>query len=218
MIAALGGEDAPACAPESYVRNYFDNYAESFDEHLCKSLDYRGPEILFAHARRFLGQGQACFDILDIGCGTGLAGQKFHGLARSLTGVDLSPEMIAQAKARGLYDTLHIAEAVAFLVQAPAGRCDLLLACDALVYIGDLEPLMGVAAQALRSGGFFVLSLEKGAVPGFALQAPGRYAHHPDYLPGLVKDRFCICAAEEAVLRREFGVPVVEWVYVLERL
>jgi len=218
MIAALGGGDVPACAPEAYVRSYFDNYAESFDEHLCESLDYRGPEILFAHARRFLGPGQPRFDILDIGCGTGLAGQKFHGLARSLTGVDLSPEMIAQAKARSLYDALHIVEAVTFLAQSPAGRYDLLIACDSLVYIGDLEPLMAAAAQALRSGGFFVLSLEQGRAPGFVLQASGRYAHHPDYLSGLVADRFRIRAADEAVLRREFGAPVVERVYVLERL
>ncbi len=218
MIATFGGEAAPVCAPEVYVRNYFDNYAESFDEHLCESLDYRGPEILFAHARGFLGQEEARFDILDIGCGTGLVGQKFHGLARSLTGVDLSPEMIARAKACGLYDSLHIAEAVAFLTQAPPGRYDLLLACDSLVYIGDLEPLMAAATQALRSGGFFILSLEKSDAPGFALQTSGRYAHHPDYLPKLMTDRFCIRAADEAVLRREFGTPVVERVYVLEKL
>lgn len=217
MVAALGGEDPPACAPQAYVRSYFDNYAESFDEHLCKDLDYQGPEILFAYARRAMDVCGPCLDILDIGCGTGLAGKKFQGLARSLTGVDLSPEMIAQAKALGLYDHLHIAEAVAFLATAPAGRFDLLIACDSLVYIGDLAPLLQAAARALRDRGLFVFSLEKGDAPGFALQASGRFTHHGDYLAALVEDRFCIREAGEAVMRREYGAPVVEWVYVLEK-
>jgi len=215
MIAALGGADAPPRAPEAYVKHYFDNYAGTFDTHLCNDLDYCGPDVLFDYAKRAMGGRKARFDILDIGCGTGLAGKKFRGLAQSLTGVDLSPEMLAQAKALAVYDHLHLAEATAFLADMPAGCFDLMIACDSLVYTGDLAPVMAAATDALRPGGVFLLSLEKGRAPGFALQASGRYAHHPDYLPGVIQDRLSIAAAGEEVLRREYGAPVIELVYAL---
>ena len=48
--------------------------------------------------------------ILDLGCGTGLAGLAFQPLAARLDGVDLSPAMIEKARARGIYDHLDVAD------------------------------------------------------------------------------------------------------------
>src|SRR6185312_3401290 len=42
--------------------------------------------------------------MLDLGCGTGLAGTAFAPLADRLVGVDLSPAMVAQAENKQLYD------------------------------------------------------------------------------------------------------------------
>ena len=51
----------------------------------------------------------AALDILDLGCGTGLAGEAFLDLAHRLDGVDLSPLMIARARKHcGIYDDLVI--------------------------------------------------------------------------------------------------------------
>ena len=44
--------------------------------------------------------------MLDLGCGTGLGGAAFRPFVDRLVGVDLSPAMIAQAAAKGLYDRL----------------------------------------------------------------------------------------------------------------
>ena len=40
--------------------------------------------------------------IADLGCGTGLAGAAFRPLVRRLAGVDLSPAMVAQARAKSM--------------------------------------------------------------------------------------------------------------------
>ncbi len=138
-------------------------------------------------------------------------------MAKTLSGVDLSKEMVARAKARGLYDALHVEDALAFLEQTPKPAYDLLIACDSLVYFGDLEALLTATFRALRAGGFFALSLEKGKDAGFTLQPSGRYAHHPDYLPALAKGRFRVCEAGQETVRLEFGKPVVELIYVLEK-
>ena len=51
--------------------------------------------------------------ILDLGCGTGLSGLMLRRRARHLTGVDLSPEMVEKARARGIYDRLEVGEITA---------------------------------------------------------------------------------------------------------
>ena len=49
--------------------------------------------------------------LIDIGCGTGLAGLAFRAAGfPTLDGVDLTPAMIAHAEARGIYRTLRLGQ------------------------------------------------------------------------------------------------------------
>ena len=67
--------------------------------------------------------------------------------------------MIEKARARGLYDELHVAEAEAALRQWPL-RFDAIVAADVLLYFGELAPLLAAAAAALRPAGIFAFSIE----------------------------------------------------------
>ena len=49
--------------------------------------------------------------------------------------------MIAKARERGGYDALLVDDALAMLGREPPGSFDLIVAADALVYVGDLAPL-----------------------------------------------------------------------------
>ena len=100
----------------------------------------------------------AGLDILDIGCGTGLIGARVRELAGRLDGVDISPAMLEQAKAKGVYDRLFEADLVPFMVQHPAS-CDAVLAAAALIHFGDLKALFEAASRCLRDKGLFVLTL-----------------------------------------------------------
>jgi predicted TPR repeat methyltransferase len=97
--------------------------------------------------------------ILDLGCGTGLAGPLLKRPGRVLTGVDLSPRMLEKAAARQAYDHLIASEAVAYLAQQEHGF-DLIFAADFLIYVGDLAPLMRHAARLLGPGGLLALTIE----------------------------------------------------------
>ncbi|QLH43738.1 MAG: hypothetical protein HWD59_14255 [Coxiellaceae bacterium] len=47
------------------------------------------PELLYQTVITKLGNTMATWRIMDLGCGTGLAGAKFRPLAQTLIGVDL---------------------------------------------------------------------------------------------------------------------------------
>jgi SAM-dependent methyltransferase len=75
----------------------FDSYAQYYDL-LYKEKDYAG-EARFVH-EQLLRQGGGAGSLLELGCGTGRHAVEFVRLGQSVTGVDLSPLMVEQAKAR----------------------------------------------------------------------------------------------------------------------
>src|SRR6185295_18442801 len=96
--------------------------------------------------------------------------------ADELTGVDLSPEMIAVARSRNFYDRLEVAEATEWL-DSGGEKFDLIVACEVLVYFGDLHGVTRSVARRLIGGGAFVFTVERSDQPGYHLTDTGRYTH-----------------------------------------
>ncbi|PTL82731.1 class I SAM-dependent methyltransferase [Vitiosangium sp. GDMCC 1.1324] len=214
LEAAETGSAPPERSSDAYVTALFDVYAPSFDDSLRGFLAYRAPERLMDAVRAALG-GRRELDVLDLGCGTGLAGPLLRPLARRLEGIDLSTGMLAKASERGVYDALRAGEITSELGAATTLH-DLIVAVDVLVYFGALEVLFERAARRLAPGGLFAFTVEKGTEPGYRLQPSARYAHHLDYV------RSCAHAAglravveHEDTLRRQAGQPVIGHVVVL---
>ena len=135
LLAALAREPLSR-APETYIIDYFDRFAETFDAQLVDILGYRVPEDLYA----LLAETRRTFpDVLDLGCGTGLAGPLLCDVAGTLTGIDLSRKMLEKAAQRGVYDHLVEGDFHRLLDHQP--ECfDLIFAADVLIYSGDLVP------------------------------------------------------------------------------
>lgn len=208
--AAIAGEGAEPRAPDAYVRQTFDLFAEEFDRKLAE-LGYRAPELLaVVVAADGLAAGGR-LDVLDAGCGTGLCAAALRPLARRLSGVDLSGGMLERARARGLYDALEEAELVAFLAARPAAF-DLIVAADVLCYFGVLADALAAASAALRPGGrlaFTVESLDDPAVSPHRVATHGRYAHRESYVRDtLAAAGLAVATLERDTLRTESGVPV----------
>ena len=180
MLAALRGE-SPESAPSEHVKKLFDEYAARFDHHLVETLGYSMPRLLREEIDRLAGPDARFRNVIDLGCGTGLAGVAFRPVSLHLSGVDLSPRMIERAKARNVYDTLHTGDIITILQQRHTDY-DLLVCADVFPYIGDVRPLFSAVRDCARHGALFAFSTETHTGNGYVLRPTGRYAHAPDYL------------------------------------
>lgn len=213
-LAALGGGPAPDRAPAAYVATLFNDYADHFDAHLTETLRYRGPELVQQAFLRAIPEETRELDILEVGCGTGLAGLLLKPLARRLDGVDLSSAMLARAAERGVYDRLDEGDLLATLAER-AGQYDVVAGVDVLIYFGDMRPVFEGAAQALRPGGWLVFSVEMAETPPFRLAGSRRFEHHPEYLRSEAsRAGFEEVASERATLRYEQTKPVESGIFV----
>jgi len=189
-----------------YVRHLFDQFSADYDLRMRQHLQYAAPEILLNLAVMVM-PGRQDLTILDLGCGTGLAGEVFKPLASRLDGIDLSPAMIEKAKARGLYDNLAVADLETALA-APGPAYDLVLAADTLVYLGDLAAVFRAAAARLAPDGFFLFTVEQ-AQTGFELGPKRRWRHGEAYLRETAHAAgLSVAGLLEAAPRRESGQPV----------
>ena len=101
-------------------RDFYADWAETYDADLTVENDYVQPwrcaEML---ARLLPGRGA---EILDIGCGTGLAGAALAEAGfRTIDGCDLTPGMLAKAGERGVYRRLFEADLNRSLPEVPDG-------------------------------------------------------------------------------------------------
>ena len=219
MIAAC---EAIKTAPRSdpgYVRHLFDQFSADYDQRMIGQLAYAGPQILFDLAAlvmpgRIGASARAgatikkSLTILDLGCGTGLAGAVFKPLAARLEGVDLSPAMIEKARGRGIYDSLDVADLETALA-ASGVSYDLILAADTLVYLGDLQRVFETAHARLKADGYFLFTVEEGEGPDFELGPKRRWRHSEAYLRGLAERAgFEVAGLVAATPRREANQPV----------
>jgi predicted TPR repeat methyltransferase len=185
-LARLTGTDPATRALHTYVRTLFDQYAPRFDRAL-EDLSYAAPALLrdavSRHGRRF-------GTMLDLGCGTGLAGAALRPQVDWLVGVDLSPNMIEQARQKGLYDRLHVADIEAFLAaqRADDAAFHLIIAADVFAYVADLSAVCAATADVLAPGGLFGFTVETHEGEGAIVGAKMRYAHSAEFVRGAIAD------------------------------
>jgi predicted TPR repeat methyltransferase len=209
MLAATTGEGTPPRASDGFVTTTFDNFAASFESKLAK-LHYRAPRLVVTMLEDGAGEPAKQFDVLDAGCGTGLCGPLIAPYARTLTGVDLSARMLAQAREKQVYDEIVEMELTAYLRSRPAAF-DAIVSADTLVYFGSLEDPIAAAAAALRPGGVMVFTLERAvadAAPDFHLEMHGRYTHAERYVAQVLSRHGLEPEIAYADLRMESAVPV----------
>jgi SAM-dependent methyltransferase len=92
-------------------------------------------------------------DVVDLGCGTGRWLKALQGAgARSLLGMDFSPEMLAFAESK-LASVVNLICADCESVLLETNSADVILANFVLSYVEDVPRLVKTASRALRPGG-----------------------------------------------------------------
>ena len=223
-LALLGGSDTPEQPPSTYVERLFDDYAERFDQALVEKLDYNVPEKLAALIDRASG-GQIFRYVTDLGCGTGLFGERIRGRADFLEGFDLSANMLAKAEGKAIYDRLGQADLTlspddcGIFGEFAEARADLISAADVLMYLGSLESALVIADRLLAPGGLFAFSVEDAAdKDGFVLRPSLRYAHSQAYVASLCAAfRLSVSAIERTVIRTDAGLPIAGILFIAQK-
>jgi predicted TPR repeat methyltransferase len=152
-------------------------------------------DITLRHARRLrclveraLGDGRRRVTTLELECRTGAAAEIWRGVSRHLIGIGGDEQDVAQARATGLYDSVHHAPVAAHLCAMPAAMFDLIAAPAALTRSFALSPFFAGAARALRKGGLFALVVHVDARGADVAIMPGsRFRHSDSYVRRLAR-------------------------------
>ncbi len=218
-VASLTGNNTER-APVQYVEKLFDDYADKFDIHLQKILQYEAPNKLVALVTQHLRLTEKKWNVLDLGCGTGLVGLEIAPFAGELVGVDLSVNMLEKAKTRNLYKRLEHSDLLTMMRGEKTSSYEVIIAADVFIYLGKLDEVVSEIKRLLYPNGVLAFSIESLlAIPTFGsgmdmphdyqLENTGRYSHSTDYISRLAATNgFLIQEMAEIQIRIEQGKPI----------
>lgn len=149
----MGGRMSPRSKDLERLRRYWDKHSRSYDRQMG-FFDRR----VFGDTRQWVCR-QAVGDVLEVAVGTGLNLDSYPGDVR-ITGIDLSPEMLAHARRRadasGRDLTLQVGDAQR--LQFPNDSFDTVICTFSLCAIPDDHAAVGEMWRVLRPGGLLLLA------------------------------------------------------------
>ena len=244
----------PKIAPSNYIADLFDHYSRNgYEQHMLEVLRYQVPSLIADAISRGIQSLPACQSVLDrlyrgnvvdLGVGTGLCSREIvaRGLcgAANFTGCDLSSSMVVQAQelvnieGKPLFTSVIVADCASYLTTVESDSCDLVVAGDVIVYIGDVAELFSQVSRVLKKGnnaGLFAFTVEAREDSGpmenidndnlninedYVLHKDLRYAHRKEYVNrALETNGMRILDCERAVLRYQDNVPVYGYLYLV---
>jgi SAM-dependent methyltransferase len=167
---------------DAIAGDYFNRFGHELN---AKPLD-RAMLAAFAELVRAAGLGP----VADIGCGTGRVTAHLEGLGVSAFGIDLSPQMVADARKR--YPGLRFEVGSMLSLDLPDATLGGVLAWYSTIHLPD-EELPGVFAEfrrVLAPGGYLLLGFQAGEGPVHITQSLGHavsvdmHRRQPEQLAG----------------------------------
>lgn len=205
----LARGETPSHVPTELTTSMFDQMASMYDMHMVRELQYRLPKQVAAQLLELYPERR--FNVLDLGCGTGLLGVFLGPVDGYIVGVDMSSKMIEQAARHNVYYRFHQVDLLEALRATPDNTFEVITALDVFIYVGDLQEAIANAHRILAPGGQLIFSCEHGDVTGSdaQLQPTGRYTHKLSSVMQQCKQAgFEFVQTRDLDLRMEAGQPV----------
>ena len=101
----IGLEDAYSVKTPEDNKNLYAKWASTYESEFVKNEGYEHPKVISKIFNEEIPEVQK---VLDVGTGTGLVGFYLSQLRRiTFDGIDISPEMLAEARSKGVYRNLY---------------------------------------------------------------------------------------------------------------
>ncbi|MBP9722055.1 MAG: tetratricopeptide repeat protein [Gammaproteobacteria bacterium] len=214
----LNLEHNPNQAPTEYIETLFDSYAKNFEDELINQLNYKTPELLYNLFIKYNKKNN--LNILDLGCGTGLIGQNFKPVTKTITGVDISQNMLGYAEQKNIYTKLVKSDIEQYLLSysnsnskfkfnLDSEKIDLIILADVLVYYGDLTSIFNNIHNNLAESGYLLFSLEslesesESESENYRLNNTGRYTHNWNYVKRILEPHYSVIVVKSTILRTQ---------------
>jgi SAM-dependent methyltransferase len=133
------------------VRSYYDDFASSYERGRDRGYHRMVDEIEASIVLPYAANQR----VLEVGCGTGLVLSRVAPVAKSATGVDLSPRMLDAARARGL----DVREGSATDLPFPNESFDVVCSFKVLAHVPDLRRALSEVSRVLAPGGTAIIEV-----------------------------------------------------------
>jgi ubiquinone/menaquinone biosynthesis C-methylase UbiE len=158
---------------QTAVREKWDRIAGHYDEKVMQTYS----EAYRLTIEQILAEANPTDKVLEIACGTGIIALGIAPHVASVTGVDLSPEMIAKAEEKSgaaEVDNLDFRVADAYGLPFEDQSFDLVLLTNMLYLVAEPDAVIREAKRCLKPGGLLVSVTDcmlEGAPLGLRLKA-----------------------------------------------
>jgi ubiquinone/menaquinone biosynthesis C-methylase UbiE len=136
-------------ATDADNRAYYDDFSRGYERERAAGYHRLLDDLEVSVAAPLARGGR----VLEVGCGTGLILARLAPEAASAYGVDLSPNMLQGARARGLSVALGSATSLPF----PDDSFDLVCSFKVLAHVPEIEKALREIARVTRPGGMMAL-------------------------------------------------------------
>lgn len=137
------------------VRQAYDDWAADYDKDLI-GWGYDAPETAAGLLRPLV---PADAPVLDAGCGTGMTGVALKAAGfQHITGIDYSPDSIALADRRGVYEGLSAVDLTDLPTAFADGAFGGLICVGVMSYLPEIEATCREFCRLVRPGGAMVLT------------------------------------------------------------
>lgn len=174
FLSTLGELPPPATIPLTIIEDYFDGLASSYTSDMVEQQHYTGHNVIADTLLPLISDSEKNFQILDLGCGTGLCGKIIKEAKSSciLTGIDVSRKMLSEAKSLKtgdipVYDYLKHTNIVEY-VATTEKKYHALVAGLSFNYLGDLTEALTHAKGILHPGAPLILTVQHSDVDNVA--------------------------------------------------
>lgn len=135
---------------------HHDAYAAEYDEQV-RAYSCHIHDLLFGLCFEYVSPGQL---LLDAGIGSGLSSQLFARAGLTIHGMDFSPAMLDQCRAKGFTANLVLHDVTVFPWPVPSDSFDHIISCGVFHFMPYLEGIFREARRIIHPGGVFGFTIK----------------------------------------------------------